>query len=59
METEEQSWIDGFVDSKLSRPFNYVQARTLIKLALCCVEEDRGKRPTMESAVQTLLSVDE
>ncbi|KAF8666978.1 hypothetical protein HU200_053145 [Digitaria exilis] len=59
LEAEEQSWIDGFVDSKLDRPFNYVQARTLIKLAMSCLEEDRNKRPTMESIVQTLLVADD
>jgi len=59
LEGEEQSWIDGFVDSKLNRPVNYVQARTLIKLAVSCLEEDRSKRPTMEYAVQTLLSADD
>ncbi|KAL6865290.1 hypothetical protein ACP4OV_016441 [Aristida adscensionis] len=59
LEGEEQSWIDAFVDSKLSRPLNYDQVRTLIKLAVSCLEEDRAKRPTMESAVQTLLSVDD
>ncbi|TVU03165.1 hypothetical protein EJB05_51297, partial [Eragrostis curvula] len=59
LEGEEQSWVDGFVDTKLSRPFNYIQARTLIKLAVSCLEEDRGKRPTMECIVQTLLSVDD
>jgi serine/threonine protein kinase len=59
LEGEEQAWIDGFVDSKLNRPVNYVQARTLIKLAVSCLEEDRSKRPTMEYAVQTLLSADD
>jgi hypothetical protein len=58
-EWEEQSWIDDFVDPKLSRPLNYVQARTLIRLAISCLDEDRDKRPTMESVVQTLLSVDD
>lgn len=59
LEWEEQSWIDRFVDPRVNRPFNYVQARTLIKLAVSCLEEDRSKRPTMEYAVQTLLSVDD
>ncbi|KAL6619963.1 hypothetical protein ACP70R_035102 [Stipagrostis hirtigluma subsp. patula] len=59
LEGEEESWIDGFVDSKLSRPLNYMQARTLIKLAVSCLEEDRAKRTTMESVVETLLSFDD
>jgi hypothetical protein len=59
LEGEEQSWMDEFVDAKLNRPFNPVQARTLIKLAVSCLEEDRSKRPTMEYIVQTLLSADD
>lgn len=59
LEGKEQTWIDGFVDSKLNRPVNYLQARTLIKLAVSCLEEDRSKRPTMEFAVETLLSADD
>ncbi|CAN6330946.1 unnamed protein product [Urochloa humidicola] len=59
LEGDEQSWIDGFVDSKLDRPFNYAQARILIKLAVSCLEEDRSKRPTMEYIVQTLLVADD
>ncbi|XP_062223888.1 putative receptor protein kinase ZmPK1 isoform X2 [Phragmites australis] len=59
LQGEEHSWIDGLLDSKLNRPINCVQARTLIKLAVSCLEEDRGRRPTMESIVQTLLSVDD
>ncbi|KAI4971838.1 hypothetical protein ZWY2020_002752 [Hordeum vulgare] len=43
----------------LNRQFNNLQARTMIKLAVSCVEEDSRKRPTMENAVQMLLSVDE
>jgi len=59
LEGEETSWIDELVDSKLGRPFNYVQARTLIKLAVSCLEEDRSKRPTMEYIVKTLLEADD
>ena len=59
LEGKEQSWIDEFVDSKLERSFNYVQPRTLIKLAVSCLEEDRSKRPTMEYIVKTLLEADD
>ena len=59
LEGEKESWIDEFVDSKLDQPVNYVQARTLIKLAVSCLEEDRSKRPTMEYIAKTLLEADD
>jgi serine/threonine protein kinase len=53
---EEQSWIDEFADYRLDSQLNCLQARTLIKLAVSCLEEDENKRPTMETIVETLLS---
>ncbi|XP_052160746.1 putative receptor protein kinase ZmPK1 [Oryza glaberrima] len=58
-EDSERSWITNFIDSRLNGQFNYLQARTMIKLAVSCIEEDRSKRPTMENVAQMLLSVDE
>uniref|UniRef100_A0A0D9WRU9 Receptor-like serine/threonine-protein kinase n=1 Tax=Leersia perrieri TaxID=77586 RepID=A0A0D9WRU9_9ORYZ len=58
-EGREQSWIIDFIDCRLNGRFSYLQARTMIKLAISCIEEDRGKRPTMENVAQMLLSVDE
>ncbi|GJN38761.1 hypothetical protein PR202_gb27830 [Eleusine coracana subsp. coracana] len=55
----EQSWITGVIDSRLNGQFNSLQARTMIKVAVSCVQEDRGSRPNMENIVQVLLSVDE
>ncbi|KAM3255982.1 hypothetical protein ACQJBY_048878 [Aegilops geniculata] len=55
----EESSINEFVDPELGGRFSYVQARTMLKLAVSCLQEDRNKRPTMESAVQTLLPFDE
>ena len=49
----------SFMDSKLDRSFKYVQSRTLIKLAVFCLEKDRSKRPTMEYIIKTLLEPDE
>jgi hypothetical protein len=31
----------------------------MMELVVSCLEEDRGKRPTMESVVELLVSVDE
>uniref|UniRef100_A0A0E0GP68 Receptor-like serine/threonine-protein kinase n=1 Tax=Oryza nivara TaxID=4536 RepID=A0A0E0GP68_ORYNI len=55
----EPSWIAEFVDCRLSGQFNYTQVRTMITLAVACLDEERSKRPTMESIVQLLLLVDE
>ncbi|RLN12860.1 hypothetical protein C2845_PM09G17720 [Panicum miliaceum] len=46
------------MDPRLNGHFNGFQARTMIKLAVSCVEEDRDTRPAMEDVVQKLLSVD-
>ncbi|KAI4986584.1 hypothetical protein ZWY2020_019214 [Hordeum vulgare] len=58
LEGNDDSWIDEFVDCKLDGQLSYVQARTLIKMVVSCLEEDARKRSTMESVVQTLLSSD-
>ncbi|XP_062181467.1 putative receptor protein kinase ZmPK1 [Phragmites australis] len=55
---EEPLWLAEFVDFRLGGEFNYSQAKALIKLAVSCLEEERKKRPTMESVVESLLSVD-
>ncbi|KAF8728999.1 hypothetical protein HU200_018310 [Digitaria exilis] len=56
---EQPSSINEVVDHRLSGHFNDTQVRTLIRLAVSCLDEERSKRPTMESVVQTLLLADE
>jgi hypothetical protein len=56
---EESSSIAEVVDCRLNSQFNYMQVRTLIELAVSCLDEDRSKRPTMESIVQMLVLADE
>ncbi|KAJ1262405.1 hypothetical protein BS78_09G105300 [Paspalum vaginatum] len=58
LEGREPFWIAEFVDFRLGGEFDYLQAKVLIKLAVSCLEEERKKRPTMESVVESLLSVD-
>ncbi|CAL4893006.1 unnamed protein product [Urochloa decumbens] len=58
LDKEEPFWIAEFVDFRLGGEFDYSQAKALIKLAISCLEEERKKRPTMESIVESLLSVD-
>ncbi|KAK3150183.1 hypothetical protein QOZ80_3AG0229900 [Eleusine coracana subsp. coracana] len=59
LNTEELSSIHEVVDCRLSGQFNYIQVRTLIELAVSCLDEDRNKRPTMESIVQKLILAEE
>ncbi|KAJ1269983.1 hypothetical protein BS78_06G020000 [Paspalum vaginatum] len=54
-----QYWIPDFIDARLNGEFNYMQAITMTKLAVSCLEEDRSRRPTMENVVEMLVSVDE
>ncbi|XP_010672406.2 putative receptor protein kinase ZmPK1 [Beta vulgaris subsp. vulgaris] len=54
MQDGEDSWVDDFVDPRLEGNFSRHQAATIIEVGLSCVEDDRNKRPTMESVVQVL-----
>ncbi|KAL6883314.1 hypothetical protein ACP4OV_010728 [Aristida adscensionis] len=58
LDMEEPLWLTEFVDFRLYGEFNYQQAAALIRLAVSCLEEERKRRPTMESIVESLLSVD-
>lgn len=51
----ETSWIEEIVDPRLNGQFSRSQATTIVELGMSCVEEDRNKRPTMDSVVQALL----
>lgn len=55
----EQSWIADFIDARLNGQFNNMQARTMMRLAVSCMEEDRDRRPTMENVAQMLALVDD
>jgi len=59
LDREEPSSIAEVVDCRLNGQFNCTQVRTLIRLSVSCLDEDRNKRPTMESIVQMLLLADE
>ncbi|KAL2485187.1 G-type lectin S-receptor-like serine/threonine-protein kinase [Abeliophyllum distichum] len=53
------SWVDSIVDQRLEGRFSRNQAATLIGIGLSCVEENRTKRPTMASVIQTLLECED
>ncbi|TVU08085.1 hypothetical protein EJB05_41470, partial [Eragrostis curvula] len=59
LHVSEQSWIAGIIDSRLNGQFNSLQASTMVKVAVSCIQEERSTRPNMENVVQMLLSVDE
>ncbi|KAI3750415.1 hypothetical protein L2E82_21050 [Cichorium intybus] len=52
---EEKGWIEEIIDPRLGGVFSRKQAVTLVEMGLSCVEEDRHKRPTMDSVVQVLI----
>ncbi|KAK2972280.1 hypothetical protein RJ640_014338 [Escallonia rubra] len=51
----EESWMEDIVDPRLKGQFNRFQAAALVEIGLACMEEDRSKRPTMDTVVQVLL----
>jgi hypothetical protein len=59
LDREELLWISEFADFRLCGRLDFIQARTLIKLAVSCLEEDTKRRPTMESIVEILISIHE
>ncbi|XP_023734596.1 putative receptor protein kinase ZmPK1 [Lactuca sativa] len=52
---EMESWIEEIIDSRLGGLFSMKQAAKLVEIGVSCVEEDRNKRPTMDSVVHDLI----
>ncbi|KAF0889027.1 hypothetical protein E2562_021083 [Oryza meyeriana var. granulata] len=59
MESNEEISIEDLVDYRLNGDFNHVQVKMMIEIAVSCLEEDRSKRPNMNSVVQGLISVED
>ncbi|KAJ3680769.1 hypothetical protein LUZ60_015258 [Juncus effusus] len=55
---EPYHWIMDTIDSRLNGQFNISQATICVKLAVSCLQEERSKRPSMESVVEILNSYD-
>jgi hypothetical protein len=55
--TKDPSWLLEFVDCRLDGEFNYLQAATMLKIAVSCVEVERSKRPSMNHILKTLISL--
>ncbi|XWS67131.1 hypothetical protein CRYUN_Cryun05aG0260500 [Craigia yunnanensis] len=52
---EEVAWVKDAVDTRLNGQFSRIQARKMVEIGISCVDEDRSKRPTMDSIVQALM----
>ncbi|KNA15643.1 hypothetical protein SOVF_096260 [Spinacia oleracea] len=55
----EDSWVEELVDPRLEGRFSRDQAAMMIEVGLSCVEDDRNKRPTIESVAQMLAECDD
>jgi hypothetical protein len=58
MGSNEERSIEDLVDYRLNGDFNHVQVKLMLEIAVSCLEEDRSKRPNMNSVVQALISVE-
>ncbi|KAK4766744.1 hypothetical protein SAY87_008386 [Trapa incisa] len=58
-DSEEDAWIDEFLDPRLKGQYNRRQARALMEVAIACVEDDRNRRPTMDTVVHVLLECED
>ncbi|XP_039068017.1 putative receptor protein kinase ZmPK1 [Hibiscus syriacus] len=59
MQGGEVAWVNDTVDTRLNGEFNLIQAEKMIEIGICCVDENRNKRPTMDSIVQALLQCED
>ncbi|XP_062202768.1 putative receptor protein kinase ZmPK1 [Phragmites australis] len=57
--SDKETCAKDLIDHRLNGEFNSVQAKAMLKIAVSCLEEDRGKRPNMSSVVQALISVED
>lgn len=55
IQKHKESWIEEVMDPRLEGMFSRKQAAKLVEIGLSCVEEDRNKRPAMDSVVQVLI----
>ncbi|KAM3215058.1 hypothetical protein ACQJBY_067173 [Aegilops geniculata] len=50
------AWLEEFVDARLHGDFSHLEAATMLEVAVSCVDDDPGRRPSMNAVVQKLLS---
>ncbi|KAG6672019.1 hypothetical protein I3842_16G035500 [Carya illinoinensis] len=51
-----KSWLEGIIDPRLKGKYDIGQMKTLIGVALQCVEEEKDARPSMRQVVEMLLA---
>ncbi|EEC78161.1 hypothetical protein OsI_17726 [Oryza sativa Indica Group] len=56
-EEEVSTWLEELVDARLRGDFNHVQAAAMLELAVCCVDGEPNRRPSMNAVAQKLLSL--
>ncbi|OAY41375.1 putative receptor protein kinase ZmPK1 isoform X2 [Manihot esculenta] len=59
IECGEESWIEEAVDRRLNGEYCRRQVVKMVEVGIRCAEEDRDKRPTMDSVVQALLECED
>ncbi|KAK6244954.1 hypothetical protein QUC31_011363 [Theobroma cacao] len=59
IQSEEAAWMEDAVDTRLNGEFSKIQAAKMVEIGISCVEEDRSKRPTMDSIVQALMACED
>ncbi|EOY07397.1 S-locus lectin protein kinase family protein, putative [Theobroma cacao] len=59
IQSEEATWIEDVVDTRLNGQFSRTQIAKMVEIGISCVEEDRNKRPTMDSIVQALMACED
>ncbi|XBI59305.1 hypothetical protein VPH35_040401 [Triticum aestivum] len=52
----QEAWLEEFVDARLRGDFSHPQAAAMLEVAVSCVDDDPGRRPSMNAVVQMLLS---
>ncbi|KAK9920580.1 hypothetical protein M0R45_029132 [Rubus argutus] len=55
----QDSWIEDMLDPRLQGKFNRSQAEKMVHIGISCVDEDRNKRPSMDSVVNDLLECED
>ncbi|KAM5546477.1 hypothetical protein ABKV19_002419 [Rosa sericea] len=55
----EELLIEDVADPRLEGQFSRNQAAKMVEIGIACVEEDRSKRPTMDSVVKSLLECED
>ncbi|XP_057537250.1 putative receptor protein kinase ZmPK1 [Amaranthus tricolor] len=59
MQEGDDLWMENSVDPRLEGEFSRNQAVKMVEIGLSCVEDDRNKRPTIESIVQILVECED